>query len=214
MHARFRWVVSLMFVASNGFAEQPASNAGYQVGKHYEEIVPAQPVATDGKIEVIEVFWYGCSHCYDFEPYINAWAASKAPDVEFRRIPAAFNKTWRVHAKAYYAAEALGVVDKIHAPFFKALHESKRRLDDEASLAEFFAENGVSKEAFTEAFSSFAVDAKVQQALQSVKQYGIDGVPKVVINGKFRTPGEVGTSFSEMPKVIEFLIDKERAAKL
>ena len=117
MHARFRWVVALLFFASNGFAEEPASNAGYQVGKHYEEIVPAQPVATDGKIEVIEVFWYGCSHCYDFEPYINAWAASKAPDVEFRRIPAAFNKTWRVHAKAYYAAEALGVVDKIHAPF-------------------------------------------------------------------------------------------------
>ncbi|MFH0351888.1 MAG: thiol:disulfide interchange protein DsbA/DsbL [Chromatiales bacterium] len=201
-----------MFFASSGFAEVPASNARYQIGKHYQEIVPAQPVATDGKIEVIEVFWYGCSHCYDFEPYINKWAASKAPDVEFRRIPAAFNKAWHLHAKAYYAAEALGVVDKIHSPFFKALHESKRRLDDEASLAEFFAENGVSKEAFTEAFSSFAVDAKVQQALQSIKQYGIDGVPKVVINGKFRTPGEVGISFSDMLKVIDFLIDKERAA--
>lgn len=214
MDARFRWVVALMFFAGNGFAEQPASNARYQIGKHYQEIVPAQPVATDGKIEVIEVFWYGCGHCYDFEPYINDWAASKASDVEFRRIPAALNKVWHIHAKAYYAAEALGVVDKIHAPFFKALHESKRRLDDEASLAEFFAENGVSEQAFTEAFGSFAVNAKVQQALQTVKQYGIDSVPKVVINGKFRTPGEVGMSFSEMLKVIDFLIDKERAAQL
>ncbi|MGH8245677.1 MAG: thiol:disulfide interchange protein DsbA/DsbL, partial [Gammaproteobacteria bacterium] len=172
MFARHWWVAALSLVATNSFAEEPASNDRYQIGKHYQEIVPAQPVATDGKIEVIEVFWYGCPHCYDFEPYIDAWAASKAPDVEFRRIPAAFNKAWQIHAKAYYAAEVLGVVDKIHTPFFKALHESKRRLDDEASLAQFFAENGVSKEAFIEAFSSFAVDAKVQQALQSVKQYG------------------------------------------
>jgi thiol:disulfide interchange protein DsbA len=182
----------------------------YVSGRHFQPIKPPQPVATPGKLEVIEVFWYGCPHCYDFEPYIDRWQAGKPSDVELRRMPAVFRKEWQVHARAYYAAEALGVLDKVHAALFKALHEEKHRLGDEASLAAFFGEHGVKPEDFSGAFNSFAVEGKVTQAMQLVPKYGVTGVPAVVVNGKYLTSASMAGSFDETLKVIDFLLDLER----
>ncbi len=184
----------------------------YVAGKHYRPVTPPQPVATPGKIEVLEVFWYGCPHCYDFEPYLERWRSAAPADVELRRLPAVFRKDWQVHAQAYYAAEALGVLDRVHATLFKALHQEKRRLNDEASLSEFFAEHGVKPEDFSGAFNSFAVAGKVQQAMQLVPRYGINGVPAVVINGKYQTSASMAGSYDEILKVIDYLIDLERKA--
>src|SRR5919106_3784505 len=182
----------------------------FVLGKHYQAVTPAQPVQTGDKIEVLEVFWYGCPHCYDFEPYIDRWLSTKAADVEFRRMPAVFRQSWAAHAKAYYTAEALGVVDKIHAPLFKAIHEEKRTLDNESSLADFFAKYGVNKEEFSKTFNSFTVESKVRQAMHMVHQYGVNGVPAVIVSGKYQTSGSLAGSYEQLLKVIDYLVDKER----
>ncbi len=188
-------------------APQPTS---YQSGKHYKEIVPPQPVTGSG-IEVLEVFWYGCPHCYDFEPTLARWQARQPADVAFRRMPAVFRPSWFLHAKAYYTAEALGILDKIHAPFFKALHVDKKKLEDEESLAEFFAGFGVDKNEFSQVFGSFTVEGKVEQAKQAIQRFGIDGVPAIVVNGKYLTSGSMAGSYDNALAVVDFLVAKERA---
>jgi thiol:disulfide interchange protein DsbA len=182
----------------------------FVLGKHYQAVVPAQPVQTAGKIEVLEIFWYGCPHCYDFEPPLNRWLSTKPPDIEFQRMPAVFRPDWALHAKTYYTAEALGVIDKIHTPLFKAIHEDKRKLNDEASLAEFFSEQGVSKEEFSTSFNSFTVESKTRQARHMVRQYGIGGVPAIVVNGKYHTSATLTGNYEQLLKVIDYLADKER----
>ena len=182
----------------------------FVLGKHYQAVTPAQPVQTAGKIEVLEIFWYGCPHCYDFEPFINRWLSAKPSDVEFQRMPAVFRPDWALHAKAYYTAEALGVLDKIHTPLFKAIHEDKRKLNDESSLAKLFSEHGVSKEEFSTSFNSFTVESKTRQALHMVRQYGIGGVPAIVVNGKYHSSAAQAGSYEQLLKVIDYLVDKER----
>lgn len=194
-----------------GLAAAPELTEEFSPGKHYQAIEPAQPVQTADKIEVLEVFGYACPHCYDFEPYLERWISQKAPDVEVRRMPAVFRQNWLAHAKAFYTAEALGVVGKITGPLFKAMHVDKRKLDDEPSLAEFFAEQGLSKEKFSKTFNSFAVDTKVRQAQHLVRAYGIQGVPTIVVNGKYQTSGSLAGDYDTVLKVIAYLVDKERA---
>ena len=190
-------------------AVQPGS---FQAGKHYKEIVPPQPVTGTG-IEVLEVFWYGCPHCYDFEPTLARWQARQPEDVAFRRLPAVFRPSWYLHAKAYYTAEALGVLDKIHVPLFKALHADKKTLDDEASLADFFAGFGVDKNEFSQVFNSFTVEGKVEQAKQAIQRFGIDGVPAVVVNGKYLTSASMAGSYDAVLTVVDFLVAREREAR-
>ena len=104
----------------------------------YKLIIPVQPTQTDNKIEVLEVFWYGCPHCYDFEPHIENWLKDLPEDVEFRRMPGIFNKSWIAHAKAYFTAEKMGILDKIHSPLFTALHRERKRIYTEDELKDFF----------------------------------------------------------------------------
>jgi len=184
----------------------------FQAGKHYKEIAPPQPVTGTG-IEVLEVFWYGCPHCYDFEPTLARWQARQPEDVAFRRLPAVFRPSWYLHAKAYYTAEALGVLDKIHALFFKALHVDKKTLDDEASLADFFAGFGVDKNEFSQVFNSFTVEGKVEQAKQAIQRFGIDGVPAVVVNGKYLTSASMAGSYDAVLTVVDFLVARERETR-
>ncbi len=209
------WVASLAFAAEpTGPASRPSVSLPadpFQAGKQYKEIVPPQPVTGAG-IEVLEVFWYGCPHCYDLEPTLARWQARQAPDVAFRRMPAVFRPSWFLHAKAYYTAEALGVLDKIHAPFFKALHADKKELDDEESLAEFFAGFGVDKKEFSQVFNSFTVEGKVEQAKQAIQRFGIDGVPAIVVNGKYLTSGSMAGSYDGALAVVDFLVARERTA--
>lgn len=179
----------------------------------YETITPAQPTHNPDKIEVMEFFWYGCPHCYSFEPVINAWAKKLPDNVEFIRQPAIFSELWGKHAKAYFVAEALGVVDKVHADFFDALQNKKQSLETEDQLARFFVEHGVKEADFHEAFNSFLVDAKMRQAATMPARYGITGVPAVVINGKYKTNGTLAGSHEKMIEVINRLIQQESSGK-
>ncbi len=178
----------------------------------YEVLSQAQPTQNPDKIEVIEFFWYGCPHCYSFEPILAEWLKNKPENVEFIRQPAVFNRLWELHAKAYFTAEALGVLDKVHADFFDTIQNKHQKLADKDKLAEFFAAHGVDKTAFEEAYDSFLVDAKLRQARAMAPRYGVTGVPTVIVNGKYKVTARLAKSQQNMIKVINDLIKMESAA--
>ncbi|OGT32918.1 MAG: hypothetical protein A2W28_01300 [Gammaproteobacteria bacterium RBG_16_51_14] len=180
-------------------------------GQPYVRIQPPQPTQTEDKIEVVEVFWYGCPHCYEFEPYLEKWLENKPADVEFRRMPGVFRDSWIPHAHAFYTAEKLGVLDIIHKPLLDAIHKNKQNLFNEESLKEFFVKHGVDGDAFTEIFHSNEVETRVKQAFVMGQRYGLTGVPAIIINGKYRTGGDLAGSLPEVLPVIDSLVEQERA---
>lgn len=181
-------------------------------GVHYERIDPAQVTsAPDGKVEVTEFFWYGCPHCYHFEPYVKGWLRNKNEDIVFVRVPAVLNPGWEGHARFYYAAEALGVLNKLHEPLFIALHERKQRLYKEADLIDFAESQGIDREKFAQAYRSFSVDVKIQKARKLVEGSNITGVPAVTINGKFLTSGSQAGSYEGMVYLMRHLANEELA---
>ncbi|TSA40514.1 MAG: thiol:disulfide interchange protein DsbA/DsbL [Methylococcaceae bacterium] len=179
----------------------------------YDTLTPPQPTQHTDKIEVIEFFWYGCPHCYSFEPELANWLKKLPKNVEFIRQPAVFNELWGKHAKAYFIAEALGVVDKVHNDFFDAIQNKKEKLDSESALAKFFIAHGVTEAQFKEAYNSFAVDSKLRQAPVIAGRYGITGVPAIIINGKYITNGPLAGSHEKMIEVMNKLITQESTKK-
>jgi thiol:disulfide interchange protein DsbA len=177
---------------------------------HYELVLPPQPTtAPKGKVEVVEMFWYGCPHCNALEPYVNRWLKHKPAYIDFVRIPAVFQPSWAFHARAYYTAQILGVLDKTHSAMFEAIHQQRRRLNTEKELMDFFAEHGVKNEDFKRVFHSFAVEAKVRRARDLSQRYGIDGVPSFIVNGKYRTGAKLAGGQSNIFKVVDYLAAKE-----
>jgi protein dithiol oxidoreductase (disulfide-forming) len=179
----------------------------------YELVTPTQPTHDVSKVEVIEFFWYGCPHCFDFEPTLAKWVKTLPKNVEFIRQPAVFSELWGKHAKAYYTAEALGVVDKVHQDFFDAIQIKKEHLETEEQLAKFFTAHGVAEADFKKMYNSFPVDMKVRQAATKAALYGISGVPAIVINGKYKTSGPLAGSHEKMIEIMDKLIAQESSAK-
>ena len=204
------FVFLFVFTISIQALESQALNI--EQGEGYETIDPPQPTDDPSKVEVIEFFWYGCPHCYRFEPVLQKWVKSRPDYVNYIPQPTAFNATWAKHARAYYTAEALGVVDKMHEDFFNAIQIEKKRLDKEDALADFFVAHGISKKDFTDTYNSFLVEAKTRQAEAIPGRYGVNGVPALVVNGKYRISGTTAKNYENMIKVMEFLIAKEKAA--
>lgn len=175
----------------------------------FDPVTPTQPVQNPDKIEVIEFFWYGCPHCYSLEPAMVEWLKTKPANVEFIRQPAVFSDLWGKHAKAYFTAEALGVLDKVHADLFDAIQNKKQKLVSEDELAKFFADHGVKDEEFRSAYNSFLVDAKLRQAESTAPRYGISGVPALIVNGKYKVTGQSAKSQANMLTVVNELIAQE-----
>lgn len=198
---KFFVLISLSLLSlSTVFAEE------YEEGVHYERVVPAQPTSTVGKVEVLELFWYGCPHCFRFEPHLERWLKKKPENAQFVRMPGVFRPSWENHARAFYTAELLGVFDKIHEPLFNAIHVKKRNTDTLDSLRDFFAEHaGVDKNEFIKTFNSFAVETRLRRAKTMGARYGVRGVPAVIVNGKYRVPG----GGADAIKIINYLIEKE-----
>ncbi len=185
----------------------------YQQGEDYDLVTPAIRTANPDKIEVVEFFWYGCGHCYHFEPLISQWKKSLPDDVEFKGSPAVWAPQMELHSKMFYAAEVLGVSDKMHLVLFQAMNVDRKRLSSEDEIAELFVANGVSKEDFSKAFNSFGVGSMVRQATARARAAKISGTPEMMVNGKYRISTRKGFSQAEMLKVVDFLSEKERAAK-
>jgi thiol:disulfide interchange protein DsbA len=184
--------------------------ADFAEGQHYRRIETPQPTSSPDKVEVVELFWYGCPHCFRLEPTMNRWVAEGMPgNVQFVRMPAVLNPAWTVHARAYYAGEQLGVADRLHEDLFAAIHVQGRRLSTPDSLADFYAEHGVDRDAFMRAFKSFAVDAKLRRAAELGRGYGARGVPAVVVNGKYLTSVSLAGGQQELVEVINHLVVME-----
>lgn len=185
----------------------------YQAGKHYEIIANPVPTRNASKIEVVEVFWYGCSHCFHFEPMLKTWAKTLTDDVDFYHSPAMWNDRMKTHAQVFYTAEALGVLDKMHDGIFSAINVEKKKLINEAELVTFFGKYGVSEKDFKNAFNSFGVKSSVQQADSRARGYKISGTPEMIVNGKYRISGSMAGGQAKILDVANYLISKERAAK-
>ncbi len=182
-------------------------------GKNYKALpYPVRTRDTD-KVEVVELFWYGCPHCYSFEPMVQQWQKKQAADVDFWMSPAIFGKTWKTHAQAFYTAELLGVSEQTHEPLFAAIVRDRRRLNNENSLAAFFADYGVKEEEFKKVFNSFAVNAKLQQADARGRSYRVTGVPAFVVNGKYLVSAGMANSQREILEIVDYLVNKERSVQ-
>lgn len=186
-----------------------AALAEYSEGIEYKRLPAPVPTVDANKVEVVELFWYGCPHCYRLEPYLKKWLENKPDNVVFVRVPAVFRPLWAFHAKVYYTAEVLGVLDKVHDPMFEAMHVQRRKMDNVADVRALFVQHGVSAEQFDNAFNSFAVDAKVRRATDLTRRYGIEGVPALVINGQYLTDGVMAHGHDGMLEVTDYLIEKE-----
>ena len=199
-------IISLLPMAASSFAQIER----YVVGTHYTEL--PNPVNTNdaSKVEVLEAFWYGCSHCFRFEPLLTAWEEAQGDDVEVVRFPALWNNLMKIHAQVYYTAEAMDKVDVLHEPVFNAINLQGNRLQNERQIAALFAEHGVSQDEFESAFNSFSVRTKVNQAEKRMEDYQIRSTPNMIVNGKYLvTTGQNVPTQEEMLEVVEFLVQKE-----
>lgn len=183
----------------------------YKEGEHFNVLTSAQGTSSAaGKIEVAEVFWYGCPHCYDLEPMLSDWVKKLPPDVSFVRIPVIWNPTNEIHARIFYTAEALGKLSLINTAMFKAIHVESRTLTGEKDILEFFEQNGVSAADFNKTFRSFAVESSLKRAKDLTVKYKVRGVPLLVVDGKYTTDGPQIRSHQDLLAVTEELITRER----
>lgn len=203
--ATFILVAALAFFGINSTAQAKQ----IVEGQDYVLVSPPQPTSTKDKIEVVELFWYGCPHCFHLEPYVKRWLKTKPANVKFVRMPAVLNPSWELLARAYYTAQILGIVDKIHTPLFDAIHEKRQRMNSEGEIMEFFKQYGVPEDKFRKIFSSFAVETKIRRSRDMGIRYGARGVPTVIVNGKYRTGAEEAGGPSKVFKVVDQLIKME-----
>jgi thiol:disulfide interchange protein DsbA len=190
-----------------------AQSRPIEEGFDYRVLPAAQAIEAKGKIEVLEFFWYGCPHCHDFEPQLDAWVKRQGKDVSVRKVPVAFRDDLLPHSQLFYALESLGKSD-LHAKVMEAIHVGKKKLLSEAEITDWVASQGVDREAFSKAFKSFTVTSKARAANQIAQSYRIDGVPTVAIQGKYITsPSITGGSKARAIDAMDHLINKSRKEK-
>ena len=204
-------LVTLAWVAVAPHAA--AQSAGLDIEGRYEVLQPPQQTETGDRIEVVDVFWYGCPHCYTFLPMMEAYDLVKPEYVEIRRLPAIFRESWTAHARAFYTAKLLGVVDSTHRPLFEEIHEQRNPTDHKEALAAFFERQGVDRGSFEQTWDSFAVESLVRKSILMQQRYGITGTPSVVVNGKYRVTGRLAGSYDNVIPVVMALVEKEREAR-
>jgi thiol:disulfide interchange protein DsbA len=180
--------------------------AEIQAGKDYTVLTNPQPTHTGSKVEVIEFFFYGCSHCYRLNPLIGDWEKKAPKDVELVYVPAIFNPTWEVSARTFYALESLGVRKQLHNDLFNAWN-SNIELVDEESTEKFLAGHGVDPQKFRDAYNSFSMQSNVMRARQQGQVFGIRGTPTLIVDGKYLITGLVP---QETIRVLTELVDKAR----
>jgi thiol:disulfide interchange protein DsbA len=189
------------------------AHAQPKAGVEYREIATPQPTDSAGKIEVIEFFWYGCPHCYNFEPILGPWVKRLPKDTQFRRVPAMFNEEYAQGARAFYALEAIGEEEHVHKALFDAVHTGSRlKVANEAVLTEWLGKQGVDTKKFAAAYRSFSVEGKLKRAAQLTEAYKFEGVPSMVVNGKYVVNTDKITSFDQLLAITDYLVDQSRKA--
>jgi thiol:disulfide interchange protein DsbA len=182
-------------------------------GFDYRILPIAQPLESKGKVEVIEFFWYGCPHCYDFEPELMSWVKRQPKDVAFRRVPVAFRDDFIPHSQLFYALEAMGKGDALNEKVMYAMHKENKRLLTESEIADWVASQGIDRNAFLATYRSFAVISKARTAKQLTEAYRIDGVPTIVMQGKYVTSPSIAGTKAKAIVVMDHLEEKIRKDK-
>ena len=190
-----------------------ASAADLVEGKEYSRLKIAHAVDSGKKIEVIEFFSYGCPHCNDLEPYLQAWVKTLPPDVQFRRVPVMFQDRWKSLARDYYTLEALGEDMRLSPDVFKAVHVSGLPLYQEKSFVDWAVTKGLDKAKVADTYNSFGVDSKMKRAAVLAQEYNVQAVPTVVVDGKFVTLSDKVGGHAAMPSALDALVAKARAER-
>jgi thiol:disulfide interchange protein DsbA len=179
-------------------------------GRDYTVLKHPKTTDSGNNIEVIEFFWYGCPHCNELHPYIKAWLKDKPKDVSFRYIPAVFRPNWIPGAKIFYALDALGEREKLHDKVYDAIHRDGIDLTKDDVLFNWIAKQGLDRQKFIDAYNSFSVQNQVSRATHLSKDYGLSGVPSVVVDGKYLTSGRMGGTPQDTINTATALIEKVR----
>ena len=193
---------------------QADDQAEYTEGRHYDVMSDAQPVSTGDKIEVLELFWYRCGHCRTLEKPLHAWLQNDKPEnAEYVAFPAVFSARWEAGARAFYTFEALGISDTYHTKLFNALHVEGKNIDTAEQLAQWVGAEGGDAQAILDTYESFAVNNKVAHAITMSKRYGIEGVPAVIVDGRYRTSVSQAGNPAALFELINFLVEKAAAER-
>ena len=211
-------LTALLVTAACSAAENAAPAAAQRqwvAGSDYLVLDPPQPTATGDKVEVVEVFSYACPHCAHFQPYIDELKSKLPPSAQFVLLPAVFNAQWEPYARAFYAAQALGLVDKTHQALFDALHRDHQPLNTLQALAKFYAGYGADEGNFLSTAGSFVVEAKMAHGNDLVRQYKVEGTPTLIVNGKYRVAMNTERSIgpAETVQLTLYLVQQETTAK-
>ena len=203
----------ILFISVACADKSESPSAAFEADVHYQILSNPARTLNPNKIEVMEVFWYGCSHCYNFEPLLNKWTSGLADDVIFAKTPAFWGGSMKLHASVYYTAEQLSLSREGHNSIFAMLVKN-RSLKDKERFADIFVEHGISRESFNQTLNSFGVMSKVQQAQNRIrKNYLIQGTPEIIVNGKYRISGSMTGGHAQMLEVADYLIALERQEK-
>ena len=189
--------------------------AAPQAGEEFRATTQAIPTEQPAKIEVLELFWYGCPHCYHMEPQLAAWVKNLPKDVYFKRVPGLPQPAWAPMAKAYYAMEQLGVLEKLHSKLFEAIHKQRTlRPDDEAAAIDWITkQGGLDRKKVEAAFNSFSMNTKLMKAAQIFRASGATGVPALIIDGKYLTSSTMAGGNPQALQVADYLIERARQEK-
>jgi thiol:disulfide interchange protein DsbA len=203
-------ILSLAFFFSGSVnAQGPKIEEGFD----YRILPVAQPLETKGKVEVIEFFWYGCPHCYDFEPELNTWLKRQPKDVTFRKVPVAFRDDFVPHSQLFYALESMGKGEAMNEKVMYAMHKENKRLMTENEIADWVASQGIDRNTFLASYRSFAVISKARAARQMADAYRIDGVPTIVMQGRYVTSPSIAGTKAKAIAVMDHLEQKIRKDK-
>jgi len=206
-------LLCILFISTLGL--NLASVAAPQLGQEFDAVAQTIPTDDAKKIEVMEIFWYGCSHCFHMEQPLSAWLKNKPADVSFKRIPGIPNASWAPMAQTYFAMETLGITEKLHSKLFNAIHKEKslNPTNQKAALDWLVANSGMDRSKVEEAFNSFTVNTNMKRAAQIFRSSGATGVPSLVIDGKYITSGTMAGGNAQALQVTNYIVNNIRESK-
>ncbi|MDX1796353.1 MAG: thiol:disulfide interchange protein DsbA/DsbL [Hydrogenovibrio sp.] len=206
---RRRLLASIMGLSLWGMTQKSFASGSVELeeGINYKKV--PKPVSIEPfKKSVVEVFFYGCPHCYHLESSLNQWLKTKPKDIHFERMPAVLNNpNWVFMARVFYTAQSLGILDQFHEAYFNAIQRDRKRIFDVEALAKFCEPMGVKPEDYKQMFKSFKVDQQVQKARVKTQEYGVDGVPSIIVNGKYMTDVPMAEGKENLWKLVNKLVD-------
>ncbi len=191
------------------FTTQVSAQQAFKDGVDYDRIDPVVKTSNPDKVVVTEMFWYGCPHCFRFEPYVEHWVKTIPQGVVFEQVPSVLNPRWIEHARAYYSLKMMQAPEHLHKALFDAIHIKRERLTSLDTIAKFVAEQGLDENKFREHYFSFPVDTQIRKNKAKEIRYGHSGVPAVIVNGKYLVSISKAGSFDRLLKIIDFLVAAE-----